>query len=228
MALLVLTLLLASCSHLPVIKPAATPAAAQAIVEQCTRPFPRVPSRFIHTLEVVLPGGSSGMLMGITLVDPKAKTIRSAILTIEGFVLFDARLDRDIQVERAVPPFDKPSFAANLIEDVRLMYLPPQALPAQTGILEDGSAICRYTGESGTTLDVISHRDGTWEIGKYTGSEQRLRRIRASALHNGLAGEIELNGYAAWDYTLRLKLISAEEMMDGEKAPQAAPDPDEE
>ena len=33
--------------------------------------------------------------MGITLVDPSDKTVHSVIMTIEGFVLFDARYEKD-------------------------------------------------------------------------------------------------------------------------------------
>ncbi|MDQ1278555.1 MAG: hypothetical protein QG555_1598, partial [Thermodesulfobacteriota bacterium] len=56
-ALLMMASFLFSCSRLPVIKPAEA-SAASALIEQCGRPYPLVPYRFFHAIEVILPGGS--------------------------------------------------------------------------------------------------------------------------------------------------------------------------
>jgi len=198
-----------SCSRLPAIKPA-DPVAAAALIAQCGRPYPSVPYRFVHAIEVILPGGSSGTLMGVTLVDPRAAAVQSVMMTLEGFVLFDGTYDKKVRVDRAVPPFDKPEFAKNMLDDVRLLYLAPEGRPMHAGTLKDGAVICRYIGTQYPVMDVIVHRDGSWEIDGYSESEEAKRRIKAGSVKNGIPETIELKAYEAWDYTLRMRLISAE------------------
>ncbi|MDD5170964.1 MAG: hypothetical protein PHN75_19260, partial [Syntrophales bacterium] len=57
-----------------------------------------------------------------------------------------------------------------------------------------------------------------WEIDAYSESEELRRRIRAGSVRNGIPETVELNGYEAWDYTLRMRLISADSTAD-EAAP---------
>lgn len=225
-ALLMMASFLFSCSRLPVIKPA-EPSAAAALIEQCRRPYPPVPYRFVHAIEVILPGGSSGTMMGVTLVDPKAAAVHTVIMTIEGFVLFDGSYDKDVHVDRAVPPFDKPHFAKNMLGDVRLMYLAPEGRSVNAGTLKDGAVICRYMGNENPILDVIVHRDGSWEIDAYSESEELRRRIRAGSVQNGIPETVELHGYEAWDYTLRMRLISADSIAQEEAPVSPEHQPDE-
>ena len=166
-------------------------------------------------------------MMGATLIDPKAVAVHSVIMTLEGFVIFDGAYDQDVHVDRAVPPFDKPQFAKNMLKDVRLMYLAPERRPVKVGFLEDGAVICRYTGNDNPIMDVIVHRDGSWEIHTYSESEELRRRIRAGSVRNGIPETVELNGYEAWDYTLQMRLISAEPV--AREAASASPErqPDE-
>ncbi len=208
-SLLMMASFLFSCSRLPVIKPAEASAAA-ALIEQCGRPYPSVPYRFVHAIEVILPGGSSGTILGVTLVDPKAAAVHSVMMTLEGFVLFDGAYDKHVHVDRAVPPFDKPHFAKNMLGDVRLLYLAPTGRPVNTGTLQDGAVICRYTGNQYPLLDVIVHQDGSWEIDAYSESEEPRRRIKAGSVKSGIPAAVELKAYEAWDYTLQMKLVSAE------------------
>ena len=207
-AVLLMASFLFSCSHLPVIKPGEP--SAVALIEQCRRPYPAVPYRFVHAIEVVLPGGSSGTMIGVTLVDPKAAAVQSVMMTLEGFVLFDGTYDKKVRVDRAVPPFDKPEFAKNMLDDVRLLYLAPEGRPMHAGTLKDGAVICRYIGTQYPVMDVIVHRDGSWEIDGYSESEEAKRRIKAGSVKNGIPETVELKAYEAWDYTLRMSLISAE------------------
>ena len=111
-----------SCVSLPAIKPVEQRAAA---IQRCARPFLGSPHRFVHAIAASLPGGGTGTVLGITVFDPKSKAIRSAILTIEGFVLFDARYDKELHVYRALPPFNGEEFAERLMKDVRLIFLAP-------------------------------------------------------------------------------------------------------
>ncbi|MFA5180041.1 MAG: hypothetical protein WC405_01870 [Syntrophales bacterium] len=208
-AVLMMASLLFSCSRLPVIKPV-EPSAAAALIEQCGRPYPSVPYRFVHAIEVILPGGSSGTMMGVTIVHPKAAAVQSAMMTLEGFVVFEGAYDKKVHVDRAVPPFDKPEFAKNMLNDVRLMYLAPEGRPVSVGTLKDGAVICRYMGTRYPVVDVIVRRDGSWEIDGYSVSEEAKRRIKAGSVKNGIPETVELKAYEAWDYTLRMRLISAD------------------
>ncbi|MCK9196903.1 MAG: hypothetical protein M0P16_07975 [Syntrophales bacterium] len=209
LVMLMMASFLFSCSRLPVIKPV-EPSAAAALIEQCGRPYPSVPYRFVHAIEVTLPGGSSGTLIGVSLVDPKAAAVQSAMMTLEGFVLFDGAYDKNVHVDRAVPPFDKPQFAKNMLGDVRLMYLAPEGKPVNAGTLKGGAVICRYIGNQYPVMDVIVHRDGSWDIDAYSESEEPRRRIRAGSVKNGIPETVELKAYEAWDYTLQMRLISAD------------------
>jgi hypothetical protein len=77
-------------------------------------------------------------------------------------------------------------------------------------VLEDGSAICRYDGNQDKIVDVIVHRDETWEIETYRNPYERQRKISALAVRNGIPETLELTGFESGNYSLRLKLISAE------------------
>jgi len=203
----ILSIFLVSCSLLPVIKPGA-PAAPDAL-QRCRQPFLDRPYRFVHAIEAALSGGGLGTVIGVTVFDPASETIHSAIMTIEGFVLFNARYEKEVHVHRAVPPFDGEHFAANMMGDIRLMFLAPHERFSKAGRLEDGSTICRYEGED-RIVDVVVHQDDTWEIGTYANRQERLRKIRALAIRDRIPETLELTGFGFREYTLRLKLISAE------------------
>lgn len=198
---------LISCSPLPVIKPTDQTAAT---VRKCRQPFLDTPYRFVHAIEAALPGGGSGTVLGITVFNPESKAIHSAILTLEGFVLFDARYDGKLVVSRALPPFNAERFAEHMMEDIRLIFLPPEGRLLTAGTLEDGSAICRYEGNQETIIDVIVHRDDSWEIYTYRNRYERLRTINVFSVRDGIPGMLELTGFESRNYSLRLKVISAE------------------
>jgi hypothetical protein len=201
------TVFLISCALLPAIKPAER--AAETVL-RCRRPFLDTPHRFVHAIEVSLPGGGTGTVLGITVFDPASKSIRSAVVTIEGFVLFDARYDKELHVYRALPPFNAERFAEYMMEDIRLIFLLPEERLADTGMLEDGSTICRYGGGQDKIVDVIVHRDDTWEIGTYRNRFERLRKINAYSVQDGIPGMLELTAFESGYYSLSLRLISSE------------------
>ncbi|MEI6126655.1 MAG: hypothetical protein WCQ99_08915 [Pseudomonadota bacterium] len=184
--------------------------------ETCRLPFPASPYRFIHAVEALPPGGARIMLVGVTIIDPRAAAIRSVIMTIEGLVLFDAAYDKEVTIHRALPPFDNKHFAGYMLEDVRLIYFPPRGTLSASGLLADGSTVCRYAGGDGMLVDVTIHPDQTWEIGSYASSGKIMRSVKASALQDGFPGVIELSVRQPAKYFLRLKLISAEPVSPGE------------
>lgn len=204
-----LTILLASCVHVPDMLPLDS-LTDRSVIEQCGRPFVKSPYRFVHAIEAGLPGGRTATLMGVTVVDPEAKSLHSVLMTLEGLVLFDGEYDGTLSVKRAVPPFDRDSFARNMMEDIRLLFLAPENTSAQARVSADGSVLCRYRGKEGETIDVTVQPDHTWRIETYATPFERFREIKAGALKDGMPGELELRGYSAGRYTLRLKLVDAE------------------
>jgi hypothetical protein len=193
-ALFLLTVLFTSCSTLPAIRPLDA-AGTQAAAERCRRPFLEAPHRFV---------------LGVTLFDPPSGIVRSAILTLEGFVLFDARYDRGVEVYRAVPPFDAPRFGENMIDDIRLIFLAPQGRLLRAGSLENGAIACRYEDPRGRTVDVIVRQDDAWEIGTYGNHNEPLRRVEAFSVNNRIPEAVALTGFLTVNYKLRMTLISAE------------------
>lgn len=198
---------LISCSCLPIIKPGGQTVET---IQRCRQPFLDTSYRFVHAIEAALPGGGTGTVLGITLFEPSSKTIHSAIITIEGFVLFDAKYNKKLYVHRALPPFNGEHFAEHMMEDIRLIFFPPDGRLLDAGVLEDGSTICRYDENQSKIVDVIVHQDDTWEIGTYRNCYERSRKISAFSVRNRIPGMLELTAFGSRNYSLRLKLISAE------------------
>jgi hypothetical protein len=208
--LVILLTLFVSCGHLPVTK-TLDPATDQATMEVCESPYVKIPYRFVHTIEATLPGGRSATLIGVTLVDPSAKALHSVLMTLEGLVLFDGESDgATLQVNRAVSPFDKDAVAQNMMNDVRLLFLAPEGPTVEAGVRKDGSTLCRRKGNTGETVDVLIRPDRTWKMETYVNPFERLREVTATTLTGGIPGELELKGHSYGNYTLRLKLVSAE------------------
>ncbi|MGD0275399.1 MAG: hypothetical protein ABSB79_04990, partial [Syntrophales bacterium] len=169
-----------------------------------------VPYRFVHAIEASLPGGQVGIFIGVTIVDPAAKTIHSILLTQEGFILFDAQYAQSLKVNRALPPFNAEHLAGYIMEDVRLVFLAPEGAPADVSVLEDGSAICRYPRTQNMIEDIIIYPDGAWSIKLYRRPHEQLREVDAHSMKNGFPEMLELSGFESRNYSLRMKLISAE------------------
>lgn len=216
--LLILLGFIAACGHLPEMK-TLDPRTDQVLTDVCESPYIKVPYRYVHTIEATLPGGRSATMIGVTVVDPVGKALHSVLMTLEGLVLFDGEsVGAMLQVNRAVPPFDKESFARNMMEDVRLLFLPPEDPALAAGILGDGSTLCRRKGNAGETIDVRIRPDRTWKMETYATPFERQREAEAANLTGGIPGEIDLQGHSQGNYALHLKLISAEPVS-GESSP---------
>ena len=96
----------------------------------CYAIFPAGTWESVYKIEAIMTGGGSSSLLGVTRGEPSERSLHSLLLTPEGFILFDAELrEGRIAVQKAVAPFDSPAFARGLMEDVTLLFLPPQGKP---------------------------------------------------------------------------------------------------
>ena len=210
--LLVLTvLLLASCSTIPVIHPAAPrPEAKFPACPVCPSPFLKTPHRLVHIIEVRVAGKAQGAVIGVTLNHPSAQFVSCAIMTAEGITLFEAEATPGLKIIRALPPFDSRDFARNMIEDIKLIFLAPEGQVAVKGILADGAAICRWQTTSAEFVDVVAGPQETFEITRYAASGRRQRRIKLKHGADNFYQHIELTAQDAFDYSLLMTLVESE------------------
>jgi hypothetical protein len=201
---------LSGCASLPSLKPL-DPALKTAVEEGCWRPFLSSKYRLVHALDTVLPDGKKGTAIGILVADPLTRRFQTALMTLEGFVLFAAESGETLVVSRAVPPFDSPEFARSLAEDIRLAFFPPGKEPFAWGRQEGGENVCRFGRPNGTIVDISAADSGTVEIRLYEeGGELRKKVTIPSFNRDGLAEKIEIRRNIWPPYTLHLRLIESE------------------
>ena len=148
------------------------------------------------------------------VADPMTRRFRAALMTLEGFVLFDIESGETLAVHRAVPPFDSPGYPKRMEEDIRLAFFSPAKEPLAWGRGEGGETVCRFGRADGGFVDVSTAGNGSVEIRLYEeGGELRKRVAIPLFNRDGLAERIEIRS-AAWpSYTLHLRLIESEAMM---------------
>jgi len=207
-----LMMLLASCSALPEIAPVA-PSEESVIRQQCKALFPHGKWQFVHSIEADMTGGRQTTMIGITSISSTDLTIHCVMMTIEGLVLFDGVFDgQKIIINRGVPPFDSPSFAKGMIDDIRLIFFHPQTPAINAGFLEDGALICRFHTGKETAQDVVIRPNGSWAIHQYHG-KQLKRTVQTFVNENGVLREksapvkIKLTAHVSSGYSLLLKRI---------------------
>ena len=195
-----------SCGSLPDLRPV-NDYDARHLRAKCASSFLAAQWRFIHSIEAALPNGDRGSMMGVTVADPVTRSIHCVIMTIEGLVLFEAKSGADMQVMRAIPPFDNMSFARSLMDDVSLVYFEPAMEPYAGKV--DECSVCRYKDKV-FTVDLLA-KGGGWEIRKYSQGKSLIRVVKASDLtEDGLPRKIHLRAPGMPGYSLFLNLIEAE------------------
>jgi hypothetical protein len=168
-------------------------------------------------MEAELPDGGKNAGIGVLLADPRSRTFRSVLMTVEGWVLFDIEKGETLTVRRAVPPFDSPGFIRRMEEDITLAFFPPTALPVTLGQAADGAAVCRFGSPGWQGVDVLDRGGGAMEIRQYgDGPDTRKRVTIPSFNRDGLAERIEIRSIDWPSYTLKLKLIEGEAIPPGE------------
>ncbi|MBU3915033.1 hypothetical protein KKA14_05800 [bacterium] len=207
-----------SCSSLPEIVTIDTQELS-GINEHCNFPYVAEETQFIHSIEAVTPGNGKHFMTGITSVFPREEKLESALLTIEGLVLFHALDDKKgLVVKRAVPPFDSEGFARGLLEDIRLIFLKPGGSFIKSGRLKNGKSVCRYKRDDNSVVDIEIDHDNNWGITLYDAGFNQQRSIEAtfdrekiiSSEKSIFPATIRLRSYALIGYSLRMKLIRAE------------------
>lgn len=204
-----------SCSSLPQVYPVGDSADLQT-GRVCRGPFPDGDWQLLHSIEATLPGGKKGFLMGLTVISSSIRTARCVIMTLEGFVVFDALYDQQITVKRAIAPFDSQGFAEGLIRDIQLIFFAPEGILAAAGNDKDGASICRYRNPDGWIVDLVIHRDRTWQIRQYNRRFRLNRTVSAffsqkDPIEEGYAipHRLELTAHGVAGYKLIMDLVEA-------------------
>jgi len=209
--------LLTACSSLPEIRTAGSDLQSN-LRERCQSVFPAAPHQFVHAIEARMPDDSRVALTGIVTVDPERKVIRCVVMTIEGFVLFDARHQQSLTVDRAVHPFDSPEFAENMMADIRLIFFLPGREFVAAGIFDNGFPGCRYLNPDRLAVDVILNQMQGWIIRQYDASEHPSREVRAYALNReGFPAKIDFSHYKFPGYKLNMVLLQSERLREGDE-----------
>jgi hypothetical protein len=214
-----LLFLMASCAGAPGPAVIQQPLPLEVDDTRCRVPFPHGKWEFVHSIQAALSGGPTVTMIGVTALDSTTGTVACALMTVEGMVLFEARYDGEIQIGRAVPPFDSTAFARGLINDIRFMFLPPEGRPVAWGRSEAGAFICRYETTDAMTVDIIIHGDRGWEIRQYDRDNRSIRSLKRDPHSPGSAEEktpiparLRLTASGPAEYALTLDLIEAREL----------------
>lgn len=214
--LIILLLGLAACAaekNIPLPELAATEDAGMG--RRCAAIFPEGRWQFIHAIDFSLQNGTGSSMIGVMTLN--GNEIACALMTVEGFTLFEAvhREGEALEVRRAVPPFDKPAFAEGLMGDVRAIFRLPPGENVRYG-RSDNTPVCRYTGADGRVSDILPTADACWQINTFTPG---LIMDRAIVGHScRMMGDkpipeyLELKGFGPSDYTLKMTLLNAENL----------------
>ncbi|HIJ41151.1 MAG TPA: hypothetical protein HPP90_08755 [Deltaproteobacteria bacterium] len=142
------------------------------------------------------------------------------IMTVEGFVLFDATYDQGVHVERGIPPFESKAFAEGLMRDITLIFFRPSGKLTGSALSADGGLICRYETGSETVEDVLVNVDDSWNIRQYRNGELERFITAGGDRTDGkkddpfIPLQLELTAYGEYGYSLHLRLIEAKRLTD--------------
>jgi hypothetical protein len=210
-ALVGILLLLNACGHLTPVQPADVD--RQSSIATCCRShFLQGRWQLVHTLQARFFGGRQATLSGVTLLSPADDAIHCVLMSLEGFVLFEAvDQGREVSVRRAFGPFDNDNFARGIMADIRLMFFAPEGGGTTVGQFKDGSDGCRYQdGRSGTVVDIGCLADGGWWLRQSDRRGNPLRTLRADAAGpGGVSSRLTLEARGRNAYQLSLTLVEA-------------------
>lgn len=208
-------LLFSACARLPAVT-RVRPATMPDIHNNCQIPFVRNNWQFVHAIQTTMPGGHTGIMMGVTDIYPDVRTLHCVMMTIEGLVMFDAGYaDGTVVINRGIPPFDSKNFAQGVMDDICLMFFRPVNQPEEIGLLDDGQPVCRYPAGNDQTIEVMVRPHVGWTLRLYRG-QRLVRTINAfngpgdfSSEQDRIPERIELIAYSPLPYHLELTRLEA-------------------
>ena len=213
-AIILMLSLLAACSRLPALitdpaRDASPPS------QTCRAAFPEGDWQLQHVIKATVRGRKMGRLIGAVVLSGQSRSIECALMTIEGLVLFSARYDGKLIVDRAVKPFDRPGFAQGLMDDLMLMFMHPKGL-RQVGRSAEGKLICRHWYPEDHVTDIMIDGPNSWLINKYSSQGKLVRTVTAGRENNdhadersGIAQHMTMENRSGSEYRLELRLIEA-------------------
>lgn len=188
----------------------------------CASVYPEGRWQFVHSVEFTMANGAGSTVVGVTVLD--GNEVRCALMTIEGFTLFAARYTGRLKVIRAVPPFNKPAFAAGLMNDVRAIFVRPSGKEILYGRLRQEPDCCRIITADGRVTDIMPSANDCWRINTYSSRRIKTRTIVARSCRTvdatRIPGELELTVPGPTGYTLKMTLLSAEKIRSAATANQ--------
>ena len=202
-------LLLGGCAHLPPIQP--FDSAHQARVEaKCRSAFLKGRWQLVHTIDASLPGGRQAVFTGVIVFSAKDGSIHCVLMTLEGFVLFEAVDNGRLSVKRAVGPFENDHFAKGVMDDLHFLFFEPAGGIVTAGRFDDGQTGCRYRSAHKRTVDVEPLAAGGWRIRQYDRTGQLLRTATAEDVDaRGVPHRLTLEAGGRHGYRLAMRLIEA-------------------
>lgn len=215
--LLVAIVLVSGCAGLPAVAPARTAGERQEITSTCRGAFPTGWWGASHSIDASLPFGNNALIIGVTSVQKDG--MHNVLLSPEGVAVFDATLVGDkIRIQRALPPFNRQGFSEGLVDDVRSTFRAPAGPPSVVGYGESGSAVCRWQSADERTTDVeLAGSRPRW-IRNFKG-RSLVREVSLSGEpENGFFPDVLLRVPGMAGYSLRMRLISHETIVDGAEA----------
>jgi hypothetical protein len=200
--------LAASCAHLPLLAPIDSNQ-AQTAAERCRQAFPAQPWRATHTIFAALPFGQNSQLIGVTAVGTEG--LHSILLSPEGLSLFDGvQHAGNVVIHRAVPPFDRPDFAASLMADVGNAFLSPEGPPMAIGAYKTGETVCRWSPPGGETTDVELGLNGPRALRTFRATHVTREILLVGAPNGGFYPLVVLRVPGAGGYELEMRLVDHE------------------
>ena len=209
--------LLSACSAVQLLPPELSGDSANAqLADRCRKNFVQGNWQFVHSINFTMTNGHGTTIIGVTVLEEG--NIRTALMGVEGFVFFEAELAKNgnLDVKRALPPFDNAEFASGLLRDVQDIFLLPTGDVFLTGKRSDGSSMCRYTDKNDILSDLVFTNDGSTVLTIYDADDNRMKSIIVDE-YGFVDGEripetVHLQAYGMQGYSLNMKLISADKM----------------
>lgn len=184
--------------------------------QQCEEIFLTGNWQFVHSISFEMGSGQGATVLGVTVLEGEIR--KTALMTMEGFVLFEAVLDveKSLQVSRALPPFDNDEFARRLLADVEDIF--PRSGQGKPQLFQSitGDLLCRYAKKNGETLDIAASGKDTVSSHIYGVDTLEVKTITAGDF-SPIAGElipknIHLTVPGVRGYSLTMTLLSADKI----------------